>query len=164
MYFRLHIFLIKGLSKHTLHRYFQGINIDPKYTFFHAVFFSLFLSIPFQNMSTWLKNIPPPILNVFAPLNDVCVYCLGLTLITLFFKRMMPDFKYKCPPHNQFMELRKKYKHHMAAINERMITLTPSILNWQPYLFIIPPYTACRHQFLWHFQFCYLMINFKAAN
>ena len=41
LYFRLDIFLVKGISKHTLNTYFSGMKIDPKYAFLHAFFFNL---------------------------------------------------------------------------------------------------------------------------
>ena len=38
LYFRLDIFLVKGLSKHTLNTYFSSMKIDLKYVFFACVF------------------------------------------------------------------------------------------------------------------------------
>ena len=73
LYFRLDIILVKGLSKHTLNTYFPGMKIDPKYAFLH-VFFLIFRHL-FPKFMTIAKNTPFfPILDVFAPLNDVRAY------------------------------------------------------------------------------------------
>ena len=54
---------------------FSGMKIDPKYAFLHA-FFLFCSSCPFQTFVTMTKNTPffPPILHVFAPLNNVCAH------------------------------------------------------------------------------------------
>ena len=95
LYFRLGIILIKGLSKHTLNRYFSGIKIDPKYAFLG--------SCSFQNLSIWPKTYPFfPILHVFAPLNDVRAYIARswkTTLITwIFLRGWYPTSNTNAPP------------------------------------------------------------------
>ena len=102
LYFRLDIILVKGLSKHTLNTKFSCMKIDPKYAFLHA-FFLIFPSCPFQNMSVWQKNTPfPPILHVFAPLNDVRAYIARswkTTLITwIFWRGWYPTSNTSAPP------------------------------------------------------------------
>ena len=44
-------------------------------------------------------TIFPPILHVFAPLNDVhCLVLKNNSNYIIFFIRMISNFKYKCPP------------------------------------------------------------------
>ena len=80
--------LVHGLTKSTLITYYSGMKKDPKYAFLHA-FFLICLSCSFQNLSIWPKTHPFfPILNVFAPLNDVRPYSAWswkTTLITWIF-------------------------------------------------------------------------------
>ena len=59
LYFRLDIFLVKGLSKHTLNTYLSSMKIDPRYVLLH-VFFLICPLCPFKNLSIWPKTQLPP--------------------------------------------------------------------------------------------------------
>ena len=101
LYFRLDIILVKGVSKHTLNTYFSGKKIDPKYAFFACVF----LNFPYvlSKMCQYDQKHTP--FSIFArfctPKRCKRVHCLVLKNnpnYVNFFTRMIPNFKYKCPP------------------------------------------------------------------
>ena len=96
----------------------------------------------FPKFVTMTKNTPFfPILNVFAPLNDVCTYIAWswkTSLITwIFFTRIISNFKCKCPPPGawnamSYVELQQKVIDLLAPQHQYERTLT---LQWPRYFY-----------------------------
>ena len=93
----------------TLNTYFSGTKIDSKFAFLHA-FFLICPSRPFQILSQWSKTrlFPQKFCTFCTPKRRTHVHCLVLKNnpnYVNFFTRMISNFKYKCLPRAEDVEL-----------------------------------------------------------